>query len=93
MEIKINELDKISEVLETIKQLVIENNLPKYLPADKVAEKFGVDKQTLSTIAKEGLIKKYKFGDRRIFYCIPEIYEAIQAGAVMPFNPKPLKSR
>lgn len=89
--IEIKDLDKITQKLEVIEQLLVENTLPPYLPAEKVAEKFGLTTQTLSAIAKEGVINKYKFGDRRIYYCIPEIYKAIQAGLVKPFVPKSLK--
>lgn len=89
--IDIPELSKITEKLEIIEKMLVETSLPLYLPAEKVADKFGMTTQTLSNLAKDGLIEKYKFGDRRIFYCIPEIYKAIQAGSVRQFNPKSIK--
>lgn len=89
--LEIKDLDKITQKLEVIEKLLVENTLPSYLPADKVAEKFGLTTQTLSAIAKDGFINKYKFGDRRIYYNIPEIYKAIQAGQVRPFVPKSFK--
>jgi hypothetical protein len=89
--IQIPELETIIQKLELIEKMVTENSLPKYLPAKMVAQKLGMTTQTLSSIATKGIIKKHHLGDRRIFYCIPEIYEAIHAGAIKPFNPKTLK--
>ncbi len=88
--LEIKELEPIMEKLISIEKLQIENGMPAYLPADIVAEKYGINKQTLASAAKEQIIRKYIF-KRRIYYSPKEIDKAIYEGMVKPFNPKAIK--
>lgn len=89
--ITIPELSGIAEKLEVIHKAIIDNNSLQYLSAEKLAEKLDMTPQTLSALAKEGIIKKYRLGGRKIYYSIPEIYQAIKEGIVNEYSTKNIK--
>ncbi|MFN8255462.1 MAG: helix-turn-helix domain-containing protein [Bacteroidales bacterium] len=86
----IPELGTVLEKLNAIEKIVLQNGMPDLLTAERAAEKYGIDKQTLAALAKEHTIEKYKL-KRRIYYSSKEIDNAIYKGIVKPFNPKALK--
>jgi len=83
MIIEIKGLDKIEKELEEIKRLILslENNMkePEFVTAEKAAETLGTTTQTLHNHAKKGLINKYKFGNRTVYYNLNEIYAAFKS--------------
>ena len=68
------DLSGFKEYLETFVHKTLQ---PVFLPAAKAAEHFCVTESTLSEYAERGEYKKYKFGDRKVFYQIKEIEDFI----------------
>ncbi len=82
MIIEIEGIDKILKKLERLEKLMLvdESNSkwPEYVTAERAAEILETTTQTLYNHAKKGLIQKYKFGDRTVYYKLSGLYAAFK---------------